>query len=361
MQRGSSPLWGIMSCEGIHSLTATAQSGDDEMCLKYFLEPQPYDAIVGAGQRVFEILRAAVPAGDVPILFVDRLGVGGRGAATAIKQHANPRIKAEAIRCQSAMRLLPGGGAIVDPIECIWDRVKREVSVMPPPGPPRYDSYGHQILRPTTWAEFKSMLATVVEKLNKNKAYFRACVYRRGLGADAYRRWFHTDGYKAIKDNIKPYDIVKLSQRGTLVEPSLSPPLTRALCASYARWWYQNAVAGMLPISPPPGPAGRVGTDGTEDTCRCCGKGKTKGNATGELLCCEAEGCTAAWHFSCLLMKVPPRGSERWECPGCALAPRRKCHPQWPTVAEEKKRRETGLLPAEPEMNLLASDSDDEE
>jgi hypothetical protein len=241
------------------------------------------------------------------------------------------------------------------------EEAEAAAALMPPPGPPRQDSYGHQILGPTTWAEFKIMLTTVVVKLNKNKKYFRACVYRRGLGADAYRRWFHTPGYQAIKDNIKPYDIVKLSQRGTLVEPSLSPPLTRALSASYARWWYQNAVAGMLPISPPPGPAGRVGTDGTEDTCRCCGKGKTKGNATGELLCCEAEGCTAAWHFSCLLMKVPPRGSERWECPGCALAPRRKCHPQWPTVAEEKKRREKGLVPAEPEMNLLASDSEDED
>jgi hypothetical protein len=40
--------------------------------------------------------------------------------------------------------------------------------------------------------------------------------------------------------------------------------------------------------------------------------------APGVLLCCDGEGCTHAWHRSCLPADAMPPESDPWLCPVCA-------------------------------------------
>ena len=203
------------------------------------------------------------------------------------------------------------------------------------------------------------MAREVVLELNANKAFLRQAVYRRGLGEEFVSRYKDTPEFKAAEPRVVAYDIMALARRPLLVEHSGAPPKTRARAASYARWWYAHARLGkrMLPTTPPPGPAGPCGRDGSENTCRLCGKGKTKGNTSGDLLCCsvgwaDGDGCPSAWHTTCLGLSGVPSGD--WACPCCAYAPRNPCMPRWPAVVRAKKS-----APSAPAHNFLAESADD--
>jgi len=326
-------MWAVVCAKGVVALHLTPDNGNDAVCLRFFTKPLPSDAIVGSGQRVFDIISALA---DKPVLFVDRLGGGGRGAENAVTQHFNPLIKEAATTAGVGYRLLPPYGAFENPCETFWDDFKGRLLRTPPPGPPRYDSHGHRIRGPTTWDEFKTMARQVVEKMNRTPSLFRSYIYRRGLGAEFHKRWSRTQVYMDAQPHVVLYDIVARSFQPQVVDHDDAPPATRARAAAYARWWYAHACLGpaMLPATRPPGPAGPCGSDDYENTCRMCGTAEPKKRPKGELLLCDADGCTAAWHTKCLALDSVPAG--QWFCPCCTFAPGKPTMPRWPPQSKAK-------------------------
>jgi hypothetical protein len=351
-------MWMVFGGAGIIALWCTPDTGDDVTCLRFFTEPLPYDAVVGAGEKVFDILARLGNGQGRPMLDMDRLG-GGNG--DAIKLHFNPLIKLAAMNADVGCAVLAPYGAFTNPCETVWDIIKARIAKHPPPGPPRFDEFGHQVLGPTTWAEFKVIIKTVVEEFNANQALVRSCIYRRGLGAEFDRRWSDTELYKGVEGNVKPYDLVKHSFKPQMVVRSDEPGKTRARCASYARWWTAHARLDkrMVPKSRAPGPAGRCGADGYENTCRMCGTGTTKKHAAGTLRLCDQENCTGAWHTKCLGLSAVPFG--RWVCPSCTHAPGKETMPKWPKTTRSSKKTPEKATPVELESDVdEADDSEDD-
>ena len=242
-------LWAVVCSKGVVALNCTPDNGNDAVCLQFFTKALPYDAIVGSGQCVFDILASMA---DKPLLFVDRLGGGGRGAENAITQHFNPLIKEAATAAGVGYRLLPPYGAYENPSEIFWDDFKRRLLHLPPPGPPRYDSHHHLIRGPTTWHEFKVMARLVVEEMNRKPGLFRSYIYRRGLGGEFVKRWSETQEYKDAEPKVQPYDIVARAFQPQVVDHDGAPPPTRARAPGYCRWGKPPA-----PPGPPWGPRAR--------------------------------------------------------------------------------------------------------
>lgn len=344
-------MWAVINSEKCWALKCTFDTGDDQSCVEFFCQPLPWDATLGAGEEVFDIVANAT---EKPIMLIDRLGGGGVGALSSAKQHFNPRIKRAANYAGVGLKLLNVHGGYVNAIEIFWHVLKKRVSTAAPPGPPRFDNFGNRIRGPSSWDEFKVMVRQEVEKMNKNPALFRSFVHRRGLGSEFHARWRDTAEYKEALPQVEPYDIVKVAFRPNLVQHSAEPPKTRHRAASYAKWWLANARCDkrMVPKTPPPGPAGPRGADGWENTCRLCGTGCTE-RRPWPLLCCEVDGCNSAWHAKCLGLPGVPPG--RWECPCCELAPGKKCHPRWPTVTRVSKK---SAKPPKPGQFLTDTDED---
>jgi hypothetical protein len=350
-------MWMAFGGAGILAFWCTPDTGDDRTCLRFFTEPLPYDAIVGAGEKLFDILARLANTEGRPMLDMDRLG-GGNG--DAVKLHFNPLIKKAAIEANVGCAVLAPYGAFTSPAETAWDILKSRVSKMPPPGAPRFDEFGHQVLGPTTWAEFRGMIKVVVDDFNSNPALIRSCIYRRGLGEEFDRRWGATELYKSVEEKVKPYNLVKHSFRPQLIMREDKPAPTRARSASYARWWCGHCVdPRMVPQTRPPGPAGPCGADGYENTCRMCGTGKTKKHPEGTLLLCDGEGCTAAWHTKCLGLPAVPAGT--WFCPCCKHAPGRAVMPRWPPAPKAAKAAAKKPAPVALESDVEEADESEDE
>jgi len=354
-------VWGAMNIDGFIAFSCTTNFGTDEVCLKWFTEPLPYDAPIGAGKKFFELVKEAARSGETPIVFVDRLGAGGRAKENAIACHANPLIVNAAHAAGVGWRFLPAEGAKCSPIELAWDAWKARLLSRPPPGPPRFDQFNLQIMGPQSWDDFKVMCRAVVEEMNATPGLFRSFVHRHGLGETAEKRYGQTAEYQAALKAAKPYDIVKLALQSGANEHDCSVPKTSARAQGYARWWLANSLAGKVPKSPPPGPVSTPSMRGgflSENKCRCCGigKGRDGGGAENELVVCDK--CPSAWHRDCL--KTFKVTAVDWACPCCHYAPRRKPHP--PVLAKPSgKAAASKAAAAAQQVNLLVSEDDGED
>lgn len=281
------------------------------------------DAIIGGNKPLFDLLPPR------SILVVDRLGRSGR-SKHPIAGHYMPRIKAAANARGIGYMCLPPHGALLNPIEVLWDVSKARVLDKQPPGNPE-DAWEQIIRGPRFLSEFMPMFEEVVLQMQKEPALFRSAIHRRAEGCDLMR--FLKDNKvaeavlaeRAVRPQRRPMDFEAVAFRKRLLNIHAGENeklTTKAQLRGYARYVVAHLHAGIAEGLSFPAAAGKTGADGWEDHCRVCqGKAppKPKGAAASppdHLLCCEAAGCTASYHWWCLGLRGVPEG--RWECLKCA-------------------------------------------